>query len=116
MLAKNDLYIYNKLTYILCKAWWRAGTTLRVNTEDREFDFGQNLRRLELLKISDISRCAPLFGVIFPPYDVSIFRVGVTSFLEHLSHNICRVIFWNNTEMVSAKVYKKREFCIYFKM
>jgi hypothetical protein len=43
-------------------------------------------------------------SVFFPPYDVSIFRVSVTSFLEHLSHNICRVIFWNNTEMASASI------------
>jgi hypothetical protein len=28
----------------------------------------------------------------------------VTSFLEHLSHNICRVIFWNNTGMASASI------------
>jgi hypothetical protein len=38
---------------------------------------------------------------MFPPYDVS--RISVTSFLEHLSHNICRVIFWN-FEMASATI------------
>jgi hypothetical protein len=29
--------------------------------------------------------------------------ISVTSFLEHLSHNICRVIFWN-FEMASASI------------
>jgi hypothetical protein len=30
--------------------------------------------------------------------------ISVTSFLEHLSHNICRAIFWNNTGMASASI------------
>jgi hypothetical protein len=30
----NNMFIYNKLTYIVRKVWWRAGITQNVNVHE----------------------------------------------------------------------------------
>jgi hypothetical protein len=58
------------------------------------------------------SRYSPPYSETFPAIwrqhfshhrTLTFWGISVTSFLEHLSHNICRVIFWN-FEMASASI------------
>jgi hypothetical protein len=111
--AKNNLYIYNKLTYFPCKTWWRRGTTLSVYAEGCEFNPGVSANEFEFFFLpkwfffsfmhwEDEFRC---ISMIFGKFNVILVVFCLWNILEPVSEmrTFFERIVYYSTARLAAK-------------